>query len=105
MHILSKTINGLKITCAAQIHDYIQLSFGNQVGLSIYSNIIIIPITKQLLDFVGETVLSVDYANHRIGINCTHDLILEIENFRRSGSESAEVMQLNRIGQPPVIFN
>ena len=93
---------GKAVTVAETVHDYVQLSFGPDTGLSIYNDFWIAPEARPR-DLVGQRVIAVDSTINEAlirfeGSSLTVDL-------RPSAFHGPEAMQLHRDGHDPIIWS
>jgi len=97
-------LKGLTITKIVEIHDYVQLHFGDGVGVSIYNEIEVRPSSATIPQFVGKTItLTVEKAA-AIEFVFRDRSRINVDMHRRA-YRGAEALELNRRGHPPVIWN
>lgn len=97
-------IEGLIVTEAEEVHDYLQLAFGDQIGLSIYNEVSLTPESMRWEQLVGNTVLSVAEEDSFIELTFLDGVRICID-MRPQAWHGPEALQLNRQGQPTVIWN
>jgi hypothetical protein len=97
-------LKGLIVTGVVEIHDYVQLHFGDAVGISIYNDIELSPGTVTLTEFIGKAIDAVAERDAEIEFTFlgggTIKICMHPEAYR-----GPEALELNRRGQPPVIWN
>jgi hypothetical protein len=97
-------LKGLTVTEVVEIHDYVQLHFGDAIGISIYNEIEVSPSAVALTEFIGKTIDAV--AEHDAEIEFTFIGGNKIKIRMHPGAyQGPEALELNRRGQPPVIWN
>jgi hypothetical protein len=99
-----RQLEGLTVVGATLIHDYAQLAFTHQVGLSIYNEWSIHPETLTFEQLVGKTVTSVKGERDSIVFHFLDDTKLVID-MHPEAYRGPEALQLNREGEPPVVWN
>ena len=87
-----------------EIHGYVQLSFGDKIGISIYNEISIIPEPVQIDELAGKMVTAVIEDGESIEFEFLDGVQLKID-MREPAYRGPEALQLNRNGLPPVIWN
>jgi len=97
-------LEGLTVSHASIVHDYVQLSFGEQVGLSIYNEISLDPPSTQFELLVGKMVVKILESEEAIVISFLDGSSLEVD-LHPVAYGGPEALQLNRQGEPPVIWN
>jgi len=97
-------LEGLTVTKVVEIHDYVQLHFGDEIGLSIYNEMQTSPRSTGVAKFVGKTVTAVNESDDMIEIRFL-DGSKVIVDMHRQAYRGPEALELNRRGQPPVIWN
>ena len=95
-------LKGLKVTEAEIVHDYVQLAFGDEIGISIYNEIKISP-KMPFEGLVSKTVESVEESDNAIDMNFLDGTKLTID-MRPPAYRGPEAMELNRVGFPTVIW-
>src|SRR6267154_70182 len=95
---------GLTVTNVVKLHDYLQLHFGDKIGLSIYNELSIEPETTSSADLVGKMLISINENRSYVSLNFLDGTRLRV-NLRPEGYRGPEALQLNREGEPPVIWN
>ena len=101
---LLHAIQGLVVTKAEVVHDYIQLAFGDEIGLSIYSAITVTPQAIAIDELIGKIVIAVAERADVIRLKFSGEMNIEID-LRPQAYRGPEALQLNRKGLPPVIWN
>jgi hypothetical protein len=96
-------IVGQTVTDAKRVHDYIQLGFGEKIGLSVYNDIHMLPAGASIDDLTGKMVISVDEKQDSVEIRFL-DKTAFIIDMRDQAFHGPEAIQLNRVGQTPVIW-
>ena len=97
-------LKGLVVTKADIVHDYVQLAFGESVGLSIYNEMSLAPKSNHIGQLKGKCVKSVSESEESIVITFTDGMCL-IVDMHPVAYRGPEALQLNRRGEPPVIWN
>jgi hypothetical protein len=97
-------LKGLKITNVIDLHSYVQIHFGTEIGLSIYNDRFITPETTNVQNLVGKSVTSIIEDDDFIIFEFLDGARLNID-MRRQAYHGAEALQLNRRGTPPIIWN
>ena len=95
---------GRNVTNCVEIHDYVQLSFGDQVGLSIYNKMALVPSTARVTELIGEAITSISTTKEAITISFNNGYKLTVD-MSEKGYVGPEALQLNRRGRPPVVWN
>jgi hypothetical protein len=95
-------LKGLTVTGVIEIHDYIQLHSGDAVGISIYNDIEVSPGT--LTEFIGKTIDAVAERDTEIEFTFIGGVKIKI-SMHPEAYRGPEALELNRRGQPPVIWN
>jgi hypothetical protein len=98
------TLIGLWVTKVVKIEGYVQLHFGNEVGLTIYNKISLEPLTADAKELVGNMVTSVRSGMDAIEIRFLAGPQLRI-HMRPEAYQGPEAMELNRKDLPAVIWN
>ena len=93
---------GEVVTDAATVHDYAQLAFGTDTGLSIYNDFRVAPEQSRLDDLVGQRVISVASTETEAVIRFEKSSLTV--DLRAAAFRGPEAMQLNRTGHRPVIW-
>ena len=104
MASLLNTIVGCIVSDAKQVHDYVQITFSNKIGLSIYNKICVDQGLKPLSKLNGKMVTSIAEEAISIRINFIDHTQICID-MRPEAYRGPEALQLNRPGEPPVIWN
>lgn len=99
-----RALEGLKVTKVAELHGYVQLHFGAEIGISIYNEIEVSPQSTLVAELTGKTVISVAERENAIEIKFLDKTQLTI-NMHREAYRGPEALELNRHGHPPVIWN
>jgi hypothetical protein len=95
-------IEGRVITTAHKIHDYYQLGFGADIGLSIYNPFVLIP-EMPFDSLLGQTVLRVDDGRETIAIHLLAGARLNID-MRDESYTGPEGLELHVAGSPIVVW-
>lgn len=98
-----QTLVGHSITKAVWVEDYIQIAFSDEIGISIYNDFRIDPridlsqLTGKILDraYEDETNITFCFSGH----------VLLVVDLSPESSHGPEIMQMNRQGEPTVIWN
>lgn len=97
-------LEGLTITEVLEIQDYIQLHFGDDIGISIYNEMEISPRTLTVSKLVGKTVTAVTEREEAIEIKLLDGSQI-IVDMHRQAYRGPEALEMNQHGHPPVIWN
>jgi hypothetical protein len=97
-------LEGLTVTAAEAVHDYFQLAFGDEIGLSIYNEMTITPPAFPFEQLVGKVVISTTESTDAIEIEFSDGLRVLID-LRSQAYRGPEALQLDRVGFPIVIWN
>jgi len=97
-------LKGLTVTGVVEIHNYVQLHFGDEIGISIYNDIEVSPSTITLTDFIGKTIDAVAERDAEIELTFLGGGKIKIR-MHPEAYRGPEALELNRRGQPPVIWN
>ena len=97
-------LEGLTVTKVREIHGYVQLHFGNEVGISIYNEMKVSPDSTAIAMLVGKTVAAIDEKDRMIEIAFLDGSRITVD-MHRQAYRGPEALQLNRVGQPPVIWD
>jgi len=97
-------LEGMTVTRVVEIHDYIQLHFGESVGISIFNRLEVSPSSISLWELVDKTIRSVVERDADIELAFRDGGGIKID-MRREAYRGPEALQLDRRGQPPVIWN
>src|ERR1700744_1320337 len=95
---------GLMITNVVELHGYIQLHFGNDIGLSIYNEITVDPASMHVDQLIGKMVSSIAERDKAIEIIFLDETRIVVD-MHRQAYRGPEALQLNQNGLPPVIWN
>lgn len=98
-----QNLEGQKVTQAARIHDYVQLAFGSDVGVSIYNDVTLTP-DMDLSLLLGHRLELVSQSDMNIELAFSNGLILKID-LHPQAAHGPEVLELNRKGFPSVVWN
>jgi hypothetical protein len=98
------TLVGLVVTDVVRMHDYIQIAFGDQIGLSIYNQLCEGTELDLSPSLLGKMVASVVETESFIILKFIDQTQLCID-MRPQAYRGPEALQLNRLGEPPVIWN
>ena len=99
-----QTLRDMTVTKADVVHDYVQLAFGDSVGLSIYNEISLAPESIPFDQLKGKCVKSVVESEESIALEFTDGTRLAV-NLHAVGYRGPEALQLVRRGEPPMIWN
>jgi hypothetical protein len=99
-----QTLNGLAITNVVELHGYVQLHFGDEIGLSIYNEMAVDPPSVSVDRLIGKMVTSVLERENAIEIVLLGGTRIVID-MHRQAYRGPEALQFNRRGFPPVIWN
>jgi len=89
---------------AENVHDYVQLSFENDIRLSIYNDIALDPGTVEIADFAGRELISVKQGDDSISLQFSGHACISID-MRHEAYRGPEALELHRRSEPPVIWN
>jgi hypothetical protein len=95
---------GQMITSAEEVHDYVQIGFGEKIGISIYNKFKTSPASTKIDKFVGKNVASVAVNDDVIEILTTDGSKISID-MTNDAWQGPEALQLDRIGFPTVVWN
>jgi hypothetical protein len=98
-----QTLEGQNVTQATKIHDYVQIAFGDDVGLSIYNDITLQP-DLDILSLVGRRLEFAAQTDRYIDLLFSDGVIVRIDLHPQT-SHGPEVFELNRKGFPTVVWN
>ena len=98
-----QSLEGQEVTQATKIHDYVQIAFGEDVGLSIYNDITLEP-DMDISDLLRRRVESVRQTDGNIELQFSGGVILRID-LHPQASYGPEVLELNRKGFPSVVWS
>ena len=101
---LLKVIEHRRVTAAQVVHDYVQLAFGEEITISIYNEVQMKPASLQVGEFVGKVVTFADESPELISIKFVDGSEIAVD-LRPAAYRGPEALQLNRAGQPIVIWN
>jgi hypothetical protein len=104
MKSLLHILEGLSVTEVKEVHDYIQLLFGKEIGLSIYNDRFLIPRTTKLSDLVGKIITSIAENKDSVSLKFIDGTQLTID-MRDQAYHGPEALQLNYPGMPTIIQN
>ena len=99
-----RIIEGLTVTRSNTVYDYVQLSFGKEIGISIYNEINISLESISVAVLVGRVVTTVTDHENAIEIKFFDGTQLTID-MHRQAYRGPEALELHRYGHPPVIWN
>ncbi|MGA8549700.1 MAG: hypothetical protein WB678_05650 [Stellaceae bacterium] len=97
-------LEGQTITKIIELDDYIQLHFGNEIGISIYNEIEVRPSSSTLTEFSGKTIAAVIEGGTAIEFRFLDGSEINID-MHLQAYRGPEALELNRRGHPPVIWN
>jgi hypothetical protein len=97
-----QTLEGRKVTQAIKVHDYVQIAFGDDVGLSIYNDIILEP-DVDISDLLGRQLESTIQTERRINFRFSGGVLLQID-LHPQASHGPEILELNRKGYPSIVW-
>ena len=97
-------IEGLTVTSAEVVHDYVQLAFGDEIGLSIYNPIAITPQSISVDKLIGRIVVSASESADAIELAFSDGVFIKVD-MREQAYQGPEALQLDRKGLPIVIWN
>jgi hypothetical protein len=98
-----QSLEGREVTRAAKVHDYVQIAFGDDVGISIYNDITLEP-ALDISSLLGRRVESTSQSERNIDLLFSGGITLHID-LHPQASYGPEVLELNRKGFPPVVWN
>lgn len=96
-------LEGREVTKVEWVHDYAQITFGDDMGISVYNDFVITP-ENELSDLVGRTLSSIDEGERYFVFCFSGDVHLKID-LHPQASYGPEVLQFDRKGYPIVIMN
>lgn len=99
-----QTLLGLTVTDTTIIHDYIQIGFGRDVGITIYNNWRIQPETAALQDLVGSRVIEAVSEALAIVLTLDNGTTLMVD-LAYDAWHGPEALILYRAGLPTVVWN
>lgn len=99
-----EVLAGHAVTNVVELHDYVQLHFGDDIGILIYNDIAIDPAPVRTDELVGNTVKSVSEHANAIKIRFLDRTVATID-MHRQAYRGPEALGLDRRGYPPVIWN
>ncbi|MEI7875593.1 MAG: hypothetical protein WCK95_25945 [Alphaproteobacteria bacterium] len=102
--ILHQTLEGRVVTEAEIVHDYVQLAFGDGIGVSIFNEMLISPRPASVGTLVGKIVALVKETESRIEINFADGSRIDID-MRPIAYRGPEALVLHRQGLPTVVWN
>jgi hypothetical protein len=95
---------GLEITKVAEVHDYVQIQFGDQTSISIYNRMQIFPQSTKFGELVGKSVISTTEGKEHVELVLTGDNRIRID-MRDEAYRGPEALVLVRNGLPAVVWN
>lgn len=98
-----QSLEGRVITQVTKIHDYVQIAFGDDIGLSIYNDITLEP-ALDISALMGRRFESVSQSERSIDLMFSGGMVLHID-LHPQASYGPEVLELNRKGFPPVVWS
>jgi len=98
-----QSLEGREVTRAAKVHDYVQIAFGDDVGLSIYGDITLEP-DVEISALLGRRFQSASQSKANIDLLFSGGVVLHID-LHPQASYGPEVFELNRKGFPSVIWS
>jgi hypothetical protein len=101
--IILETLEGHSITEAIGVEDYIQIAFGDEVGISIYNDFHFDP-KIDLSQLVGRTLDHASQNEKCITFRFSDPVILVVD-LSSEASHGPEIMEMNRRGEPTVVWN
>jgi hypothetical protein len=87
-----------------ELHGYVQLHFGDEIGISIYNEMEVSPQSTRVAGLVGKTVTAVTERENAIEIRFLGGPRITID-MHRQAYRGPEALELNHHGHPPVIWN
>ena len=97
-------LEGLTVTKVVEIHDYVQLHFGDDVGISIYNEIETHPGSTAIAEFVGRIMSGVVERDNEIEFTFLDGAKIRID-MHPEACRGPEALELHRHGHPTVIWN
>ena len=97
-----QSLEGEEVTRATKVHDYIQISFGDDVGISIYNDVIFEP-DVDISVLLGRILEAVSQTEENINFLFSGGVTLHID-LHSQASYGPEVLELNRKGFPSVVW-
>ena len=73
-----RIIEGMIVTEADTVHDYVQLAFGREIGISIYNNMEILPGSISLGTLVGKSVSRTDVGDVPVDVEIGRQALLTL---------------------------
>jgi hypothetical protein len=98
-----QTLEGHSVTVAVRVEDYIQIAFGDEVGISIYNDFRMDP-KVDLSQLIGKTLDRAYETETHITFRFSGPVMLVID-LSPEASHGPEIMQMNRRGEPTVVWN
>jgi len=95
---------GLTVTEVVEIHDYVQLHLDSAIGISIYNQLEVSPRNVSVFQLVGKRVDAVSEREDAIEIRFVDGSRVTVD-MRHQAYRGPEALELNRRGEPPVIWN
>lgn len=92
------------VTEAEVVHDYVQLAFGDEIGISIYNEMEISPFSIRVDALIGKVVASVLELDNSIKIQFVDETQITID-MHRQAYRGPEALELYRQGLPVVVWN
>jgi hypothetical protein len=97
------TLEKKQVTTANMVHDYAQISFGDEIGISIYNDFSLSH-DKEISFLIGKTLESVDETSRYIEFLFSGGICLRVD-LHPQASHGPEALELNRKNLPTVIWN
>lgn len=91
------------VTEARVVHDYCQLAFGAELGLTIYNPVKIIP-DVDIEELIGKPVKSALETEDNIEL-CFDDSAAILIDMRPGSYRGPEALELYHVGHPPIIWS
>lgn len=104
MYNILLEIEGRIVSNATLVHDYAQIAFGADFGLSIYNDFSISPDIFKIFDLDGRRLNTVSQQKESINLIFSEGLELKID-MRDCAFNGPEALQLNIRGEPTVIWS
>lgn len=100
--VLSQALQGLAVTEARTVGDYLRLAFGDRVRLSVFNVFTLMP-AGTVGALVGKIVAVIDEAPTSIAIRFLDGDQIVID-MTPAGYRAPEAIMLHRVGQPMVVW-